>query len=237
MTDKPNPQEIQSYYKEYHLAERRHKVQRRSRQPSYYRRYLDLMDVKAGRKILDIACGTGGLLVQAKLKGLVCYGIDISPDAISVAKGHVDADLVCESAEEGLPWGNNYFDYATCLGSLEHFQNQPGVVREISRVSNDRAKICILVPNRNYILHKFGYETDYQPVINRYSLSGYRTLLESNGLTISKVLKDNYHLVNLTQSSSYLKHILKIVVHPFARFLPLGLSYNFIFLCTKRAAQ
>jgi ubiquinone/menaquinone biosynthesis C-methylase UbiE len=227
---------VENYYNlKYYGRPRKFKVERKRLPPFiYYSKCLDILDVQSGRRILDIACGFGGLLLQAENRGLECYGIDISQVAISKAEKRTKAQLVCKSVEDGLPYDDAFFDYITCLGSLEHFHKQPFVIQEISRISKEECKICILVPNDNYILHKFGYETDFQPVVNRHSLEGYQTLLESNGLTIRKVLKENAHLMNLRRSSSYFKHFVKLIVYPFVRFLPLNWSYNFIFLCGKR---
>ncbi|HDY69137.1 MAG TPA: class I SAM-dependent methyltransferase [Candidatus Scalindua sp.] len=101
---------------------------------------------------------------------MLCYGIDISEVTISMARKYTNAHLICKSLEDGLPYEDNFFDYITCLGSLEHFHNQPLVIREISRTANNECRICILVPDDNYVLHKFGYETDGQLVVNRHTL-------------------------------------------------------------------
>jgi hypothetical protein len=92
-----------------------------------------------------------------------------------------------------------------------------------------------LVPNDDYIAHKLGYETDDQPVVKRYSLEGYTDLLNKSGLVIARVLRDNSHLSGLAESSSWLKLVLKLVVHPFVNFIPLRYSFNFIFICRPGA--
>ncbi|HDY69136.1 MAG TPA: hypothetical protein ENH85_15275 [Candidatus Scalindua sp.] len=40
---------------------------------SYYGQFLDLLDIKNGKRILDIACGSGGLIIEAEKRGMVCY--------------------------------------------------------------------------------------------------------------------------------------------------------------------
>jgi len=197
----------------------------------YYVKPLRLLDVQEGRTLLDIACGAGQLLKTAKALGLRCYGIDISEVAISQARKNVKGELVCANVDKGLPYDDNFFDYITCLGSLEHFENQSRVLREICRVAKSSCRIYFLVPNDNYILHRLGYETDFQPVINRHSLVGYRSLMERNGLAVYRTLRDNSHLTNLAESSSLPKLLVKLVFRPFVSLIPLHLSYNFIFLC------
>lgn len=200
-------------------------------QNDYYGIPLRLLDVHRGNILLDIACGTGQLLKRAETLGLRCYGIDISEVAISQASRVVKGKLVCANVDKGLPYDDNFFDYITCLGSLEHFENQPGVVREIYRIAKKSCQIYFLVPNDDYILHKLGYETDFQPVVNRHSLAAYRSLIERNGLKIFRTLRDNSHLANLAESSSLLKFLAKLVYRPFVSLIPFRMSYNFIFLC------
>ena len=128
---------------------------------------------------------------------------------------------------------DEFFDYVTCLGVWEHFRNQEEVMREMVRVLKNTGKMCVFVPNRDYILHKFGYETDDQPVVNRYSLHEYIKRIEGSGLVIEKLWKDNSHLDNLRESSGYIKHFLKIWAHLFVPLLPIELSYHFMFICKK----
>jgi len=123
------------------------------------------------------------------------------------------------------------------LGSLEHFERQSYVLSEIRRVAKASGRIYILVPNNDYILHKLGYETDDQPFVNRYSLTGWTNLLIQSGLMINRVLRDNSHLSNLTESSSWPKLVLKFLVHPFVGLIPLRLSYNFIFICQPNVRE
>ena len=197
----------------------------------YYRKPLRRLCVQAREKFLDIACGDGRLLAHAESLGLQCWGIDISQVAVDRARSRCKADIIRADVNNGLPFQDKFFDYVTCLGSLEHFTNQLSVVREIHRVIKPSGRIYLLVPNQDYILHKFGYETDNQPVINRYSLAVYRNLLAKGGLTIDCVLRDNSHISNLAESSSLLKLLLKLIVHPIVGLIPLHFSYNFIFLC------
>jgi len=51
-----------------------------------YHIFLDHLNIKPGRKLLDIGCGTGYLLKEADIRGLETYGIDISEEAVKIAK-------------------------------------------------------------------------------------------------------------------------------------------------------
>jgi len=202
--------ELKSYYNNYHQDDNKSfKVLRQSRNNSFDPLILFLpLNPKA--RFLDIACGRGWLLKKAEEKGLKnCFGIDLSLKALKISKLINSRRLVCCNVNLGLPFAkDSIFDYITCWGSLEHFESQKLVIKEISRICKHNGKILIQVPNDNYFLHKLGYETDDQPIINRYNLQGWLTLLNSNGLKIDKVIKGNFHLSNLSVSSSYLKSLL-----------------------------
>jgi ubiquinone/menaquinone biosynthesis C-methylase UbiE len=194
---------------------------------------LDILKVKHGDKILDVGCGKGIFLAEAKRWGLACYGIDISEKALSMAKQMTDAYYICADVEQGIFYPDGFFDYVTCLGVWEHFRNQEVVMMEMARVLKNTGKMCVFVPNEDYILHKFGFETDNQPIVNRYSLHEYIKRIQGSGLVIEKLWKDNSHLYNLRESSGYIKHFFKILAHPFVPLLPMELSYHFMFICKK----
>lgn len=58
---------------------------------------INLSQAKAGELLLDPFCGVGGILQEALIKGINCYGIDKDGDAI-------------ESARRNLKWLENNFD-------------------------------------------------------------------------------------------------------------------------------
>lgn len=202
----------------------------------YYNTFLYILGVQSekdkGKKILDVACGEGDLLIDAYKRGLQCFGIDISNIAIKAAKARVGGTFMCKDVDRGISFPDEHFDFMTCLGSLEHFQKPGFVLQEMFRTLKKGGRLCILVPNRNYFLLKLGYKTDGQPITNFLSLAEYKDLLEKN-FAILKVFKENSHLYNLRYSSSYTKHILKLLIRPLVPFLPLYLSQNFIILCCK----
>jgi len=204
----------------------------------YYMYFLELLGVEQGKKLLDIACGQGELLQVAQEKALMCYGVDISDKAVQIAKHKVQGEITVADVEIGLDYPDCCFDYITCLGSLEHFRDQAGVLHEMGRVAKENVKICIHVPNEHYILHEVGLETDTQPVVNRHSLKGWTALLQSNGFHILRVLKDNRHLASLGTGSRGLQRLgktgLRMLLKPFLPLLPTVLSYHFVFICAKK---
>ena len=225
-----DPEAVRKYYSEAYEYE--------PLPPYSYTQFLNLLEVERGKKLLDIACGIGNLLEEAEKRGLECYGVDISTRAIQIARTRTRANLKCANVDNGLDYPDDFFDYITCLGSLEHFQNQSKVIQEMCRIGKEDANICIYVPNDDYVLHKVGYETDSQLIVNHYSLKKWEQLLETNGLKTERVYKDNSHLLSLNVAGKGLKRFLKIVfkllIRPLVPFVQLKLSYCFIFICRKK---
>lgn len=75
-----------------------------------------------GRSILDVGCGTGGLLSFLKGQGVkVRYtGVDfVSSSADACKVNHLDAHVVCGNIlDTSLSLGAKQFEYVFCLGTL-----------------------------------------------------------------------------------------------------------------------
>jgi SAM-dependent methyltransferase len=60
--------------------------------------YLDLA-ARQGRRVLEVACGSGRVLVPLVEAGLRVTGVDISPHMLSLARAKLEADQLAGSAE------------------------------------------------------------------------------------------------------------------------------------------
>jgi ubiquinone/menaquinone biosynthesis C-methylase UbiE len=104
--------------------------------------------------ILDVACGTGTLLVMAYEKGLKCYGIDISQGMLSQARSKVpNAEFKTASYYE-IPYPDGGFDYVVATNALSgDFIDAKKVLSEMVRVCKSGGKVCIAEwPNTTTVL-------------------------------------------------------------------------------------
>lgn len=83
------------------------------------------------KMILDLGCG------RNKHPGSI--GIDINTDS--------DAGIICDFEKTGLPFKDGTFDKVIAKQVLEHVRDVGGLLKEIHRVSRDRARVVIETPH------------------------------------------------------------------------------------------
>ena len=104
--------------------------------------------------VLEVGCG-GGLLSEeiAKL-GFRTTGIDPSESSLNTAIQHSKENNLeikyVPGSGENLPFTNNSFDVVLCCDVLEHVQDLPKVITEISRVLKNGGVFIYDTFNRTY---------------------------------------------------------------------------------------
>lgn len=106
---------------------------------------LDLLEPRAGERLLDIGCGTGDHLFLYHAKGCQVTGIDPSPFMLDIARKKFGpkADLHQGSAED-LPFSDNEFDIVTLMTSLEFTTDPQKAISEAVRVCRGRIFLGVL---------------------------------------------------------------------------------------------
>ncbi len=118
----------------------------------FQKRVISLAHPEKNGRFLDIGCGTGWAVRYAAGlvgKGGGAYGIDISPKMIERAKMNtVDIQNVhfYEASVEGLPFGDDFFDYIICTNSFHHYFNPIKALGEIRRVLKPGSRVYIMDP-------------------------------------------------------------------------------------------
>ncbi len=194
-----------------------------------YAAYLKLLDIRPGTRIVDIGCGEGHLLAEAKQVGLVPLGVEIAMTALRLARQHIPGVPLVLAAGEALPFAAETFDVVTCLGSLEHFSDPLAGAREIARILRKEGGVAlIVVPNRRFLgwrlLGKSGTE---QQEVSELLLDReeWVELLAAAGLQVSRVAKDPWH----TKPRRSWVHLLGL--YSAWHLIPLRWTYQFAFVC------
>ena len=72
------------------------------------------------------------------------------------ARSNLPKADIRQGVAEALPFDSGQFDLITCMGSLEHFLDQPKALGEMLRVTKPKARFLILVPNAGFLTRRLG---------------------------------------------------------------------------------
>ncbi len=89
--------------------------------------------------ILDIGCGNGRHLIEAKECGLNAVGIDISRNLLKIAKKRAHLPLILGNAL-ALPFKSGAFDNSICIALVHHFKaekERAACLKEIARATKN----------------------------------------------------------------------------------------------------
>lgn len=100
--------------------------------------FLNRLAIPAGARLLDVACGSGGLCMIAARQGVNVTGVDLAPNAIAAARGRARLEGLAIRYEEGdaeeLPFPDAGFDAVTSIFGAMFAPRPELVARELLRV-------------------------------------------------------------------------------------------------------
>lgn len=201
-------------------------------------RLATLLDIRPAQRVLDIACGTGDWLDVALAKGLDVAGIDISSRAIEVCRERMPSGKFHVGPAENLPFEDGCFDLVTCLGSLEHFLDQPAALLEMKRVVKTRGRLVILVPNAGFLTHRLGlYRGTHQQAVKETirTLDVWDSMFKTAGLEV----KDRWRDLHILEFGWIVRPPWRMVLPRLIQALvlpvwPLSWQYQVFHLCEPR---
>ena len=96
----------------------------------------------AGRRTLDVGCGTGALAVALAERGGKVWGVDSSPEMLAEARAKETRARFKEGAGEALPFKDGWFERVVMRLSLHHL-DRPRALAEAARVLVPGGRIVI----------------------------------------------------------------------------------------------
>jgi len=169
-----------------------------------YKKYLKkYLNPKQTDLILDIGCGMGHSLDYLNKFSNNLIGIDTDLTSLTYAKKTTQAKYLLSKAEK-MPFKDNTFDKIIIFNVLEHIKYDQEAIREMKRVTKDKAEILIWVPSLEGIrtnsklknlMHEegSGYEKHFR---DGYYMKDLKKLLLNNNI---EILKSRYTMFLFTE--------------------------------------
>jgi SAM-dependent methyltransferase len=117
------------------------------------RKYLDyligLLRVHgvSGGRVLDVGSGFGFFLEALEKAGYEPYGLELSPQAVAVARGRTTAVIATGGAEAPFPFPDAHFAAITLLDVIEHLDRYPDTLASCCRTLAPGGKLVVITLN------------------------------------------------------------------------------------------
>jgi len=108
------------------------------------RRLVDELQLKAGARVLDLATGTGDLVLLCRERGAVPIGIDLAGVMLQQAQRRGAGPLLAQADGSLLPLASETIDAITCGFAVRNFTDLESVVRECARVLKPGGRLALL---------------------------------------------------------------------------------------------
>ncbi|RJO62666.1 MAG: class I SAM-dependent methyltransferase [Dehalococcoidia bacterium] len=177
-------------------------------------------------KILDVGCGSGGLLSGLDPRQRELFGIDIIQGVAGEKNRHISF-FVAEATD--MPFESDIFDCVTCTEVLEHIESDDAI-KECFRVLKPGGTALITVPNGN---GPFGRLPEHLRLFDYNTIYG---LLKNAGFQIIEGTKFGLYIPFLTRAMITLSFSIQRIMpfsHPLNISVPEFLATNFFFECRK----
>ncbi|HYT79402.1 MAG TPA: methyltransferase domain-containing protein [Actinomycetota bacterium] len=149
-----------------------------------------LPQVAGDRQLLDVGCGTGGMLKALRSFGDVT-GMDTSPFAIDRARERSGCPVEWGVLPEPTPFEPESFDVVTALDVVEHVDDDEGALRTIHRVLRPGGLFVCTVPAFRFLWSGHDEVNHHR---RRYRRSELLQKLQDGGFGIRKATYFNFLL-------------------------------------------
>jgi 2-polyprenyl-3-methyl-5-hydroxy-6-metoxy-1,4-benzoquinol methylase/GT2 family glycosyltransferase len=103
--------------------------------------------LKKGGKLLDVGCGAGFLLDEARKMGWEVHGVDLSKWAIEYARKELGIENVLQGTLKNADYPVNHFDVIILKDAIEHLTDPKETLVEIRRILKSDGILCVNTPD------------------------------------------------------------------------------------------
>ncbi len=139
---------------------------------SIYENVAKVLELRPDDDLLEVACGNGYFLKRYASHIHSVAGLDLSKLAVELATSKNKDRITAGTAEfvggeaSQLPWGDNKFSAATCMGSFPWLPKPRDTLKEIHRMLRPAGRAVISIEwhsedgvDRSKEVERFGHET------------------------------------------------------------------------------
>ncbi len=149
----------------------------------FVRRLARNAGVQPGGRVLDLGCGTGTLFEFLEGWGNV-IGLELSRDAIILAKNHSDVPLV-RATTDAIPFKPGSFSLIAVFDCLEHLTDDYKALRQVKKLLAPGGVVIISVPAFNFLTSWRDVQLMHK---RRYSRKTLSRLITGSGFHIEKLV-------------------------------------------------
>jgi ubiquinone/menaquinone biosynthesis C-methylase UbiE len=120
--------------------------------PSLQRRALAELQPRPGDRVLDVACGAGGLVLEVAPRVERAVGVDLSDGMLGIARSRLSAAReaqrldnveLLQGPSDALPFADRTFTALVCTTALHHFPDPQRSIDEMARVLECGGRLVI----------------------------------------------------------------------------------------------
>ncbi|HKP24836.1 MAG TPA: methyltransferase domain-containing protein [Dongiaceae bacterium] len=108
----------------------------------------DAVGIKAGQRVLDVACGTGAAAREAASRDALVTGLDRNEGMLALARRIAPSVEWKAGRAEQLPFTDGSFDAVVSQFGLMFFDDRPQALREMWRVLKPGGRLAVAVWDR-----------------------------------------------------------------------------------------
>jgi SAM-dependent methyltransferase len=180
-----------------------------------------------GNQLLDVGCSVGFFLEVAQDFGFNVEGVELSAEAISIAKDSVRDKISHADANEHIRKFGARYDVVTAYDIIEHTQNPKAFLSDLYDALEQKGVVAITAPDTDHFLRYVmgGNWSMLQPMQHTFLFSkrSIKDLLIEAGfedvkvLPAKKTLTINYLFGQLSQTNPIISNLYKNI---FAKLIP-----------------
>jgi SAM-dependent methyltransferase len=141
-----------------------------------------LPEPRATTRILDVGCGTGGMLQRLARFGGVC-GIDMSSEAVEFCRRRAGADVRVATGDD-IPYPEASFDAVCAFDIFEHLPDETRMLAEVRRVLKPGGILFLTVPAYQFLWSEHDTALHHH---RRYRAEGIKRLMAKNGFILRRL--------------------------------------------------